>query len=69
MPTQLSMILTQVQENREAIREVNAKVSNHMVSMEGRVTTVESLLSLRTRVGAALIAFLVAVAALAVKFL
>ena len=69
MPTQLSMILTQVQENREAIRDLEGKVSNHMVDMEGRVTLVESSVSLRTRIGAALIAFLVAAVALAVRFL
>ena len=49
MPTQLSMILTQVQENREAIRDVDAKVSNHMIEMEGRVTKVETQMSLRTK--------------------
>ena len=68
MPTQLSMILTQVKENREAIRDVDSKVSNHMIEMEGRVTKVETQMSLRTKLALAGASFTAALYAL-VRFL
>ncbi len=63
MADRLDMIYDQVVDNRDAIRDVDSKVTNHMVEMEGRVTTVEERVSLRTRLivgGAGIVSAVVA---------